>query len=184
LNWKAHYRDGLLEIGKRYTQALDETQLQKGELILAKYNTRMNPRLHEVSSNLIFKEMFDAWGRSAEIDQAKSAFFSYFRRQVDAYADVLPTLQELRRQGVRIGVLTDVPYGMDREFVLEDCRPIIDHVDVLLTSVDVGYRKPHVEGYMKLSALLGVSPSERLNGQRSSGQFGVVEGGHSKWKSH
>ena len=62
-------------------------------------------------------------------------------------------------------MLTDVPYGMDREFVLEDCRPIIDHIDVLLTSVDVGYRKPHVEGYMKLSALLGVSPSERLNGQ-------------------
>ena len=49
-----------------------------------------------------------------------------------AYADVLPTLQELRRQGVRIGMLTDAPYGMDREFALEDCRPIIDHVDVWL----------------------------------------------------
>ena len=71
-------------------------------------------------------------------------------------------MQELRRQGVRIGMLTDVPYGMDGEFVLEDCRPIIDHVDVLLTSVDVGYRKPHAEGYMKLSALLGVSPSEMV----------------------
>ena len=110
----------------------------------------MNPRLYEISSNLIFKEMFNIWGWIAEIDQAKNAFFSYFQRQVHAYADVLPTLQELRRQGVRIGVLTDVPYGMDREFVLEDCRPIIDHVDVLLTSVDVGYRKPHVEGYILL----------------------------------
>ena len=30
LNWKAHYRDGLLEIGKQYNQALDDANCKKG----------------------------------------------------------------------------------------------------------------------------------------------------------
>lgn len=160
LNWKAYYRAGLMEIGKCYLQALGESELQRGKIILERYNTRLNPRDTEVSSDVIFREIFDAWGWTENIEAAKYAVYSYFRRQTHAYSDTLSALKELRRQGVRIGVLTDVPYGMDRKYVIEDCGPIIEHVDVLLASVDVGYRKPHVRGYLELASSLGVSPGE------------------------
>ena len=48
LNWKAHYRDGLREIGKRYTQDLAETQLQKGELCV-----RLDRRLMALTLDLV-----------------------------------------------------------------------------------------------------------------------------------
>ena len=69
---------GYLRLENGITQAFEETKLQKGELILEKYNIRINQRFYEVSSNRIFKEIFDAWGWSTEIDQAKFAFFHTF----------------------------------------------------------------------------------------------------------
>lgn len=84
LNWKAYYHDGLLEIGKHNERTLSDDQLQKGVLILEKYNTRMNPRIVEIPSDLVIREILDAWNWSLDTDLAKSAFFSYFRRQTHA----------------------------------------------------------------------------------------------------
>jgi len=60
---------------------------------------------------------------------------------------------------VAAGVLTDVPYGMPRAFVLTELSLAglpIPHRSVL-TSVTVGRRKPHPAGLITLAQTLGVS---------------------------
>ena len=43
-------------------------------------------------------------------------------------------------------MLTDVPYGMPKHLVMEDLKSISEHIDVVLSSVEVGYRKPSTNG--------------------------------------
>ena len=71
-------------------------------------------------------------------------------------------MHDLRARGLKTGVLTDVPYGMDRRFVERDLAPVAAHLDVALTSVEVGYRKPAPNGFLALDTELGVPPDLML----------------------
>jgi putative hydrolase of the HAD superfamily len=135
-----------------------------GEEILSKYNTRMNYREVEVSSNQIFSEMLEAWNlnKDSYLSKIKKAFYSYFQRTSHLYDDTVITLENLKKQGVRIGILTDVPYGMDRDYVLNDIEAFKGYIDVLLTSVDVGFRKPNKQGYSDLLNNLDVAANEMV----------------------
>ncbi len=91
----------------------------------------------------------------------------------------------LREQKIPVGILTDVPYGMPREFVERDLEAakILGLFDVLLTSVEVGVRKPEAKGYLALAKRLSVAAEEMLYvgnepkdviGARSAGVFAVL----------
>ena len=58
--------------------------------------------------------------------------------------------------------MTDAAYGMDNIFSLEDISALSDFIDIAITSVDVGYRKPNSAGYLKLLDSLGISPNDMI----------------------
>jgi putative hydrolase of the HAD superfamily len=134
---------------------------------LEEYNTRINPRTAEVSSDVIIGRVLESWGLSASqhLSVATERFFAFFQRQAAIYDDSLTVLETLKRKGISTGILTDVPYGMKKEFVERDLNSvgILNHyIDVLLTSVDVGHRKPEPMGYVRLAHELGVEPCEMI----------------------
>jgi putative hydrolase of the HAD superfamily len=92
------------------------------------------------------------------------AYFTFFQQQMCAYPETIEVLTTLRQRGMLIGILTDVPYGMPREFVERDIigAGIKGLFDVLVTSVEVGVRKPEPAGYVALAERLGVIPNEML----------------------
>jgi putative hydrolase of the HAD superfamily len=99
------------------------------------------------------------------------------------YEDTILTLQKLKEKDFKIGILTDVPYGMGKEYVLKDIAQFKEYVDVILTSVEVGYRKPNVQGYKELSSKLCVSESDMIFigdeskdiiGANNAGMFSVL----------
>ncbi len=53
-------------------------------------------------------------------------------------------------------------YGMDNAFSLEDIAVLSDFIDIAITSVDVGYRKPNSAGYLKLLNSLDIYPDEMI----------------------
>jgi len=75
---------------------------------------------------------------------------------------VIPTLRYLRLAGVKIGALTDVAYGMDNSFSLRDISTIHQYFDLILTSVDVGYRKPNTMGFSMLLETFDIPPSQMI----------------------
>jgi len=81
-----------------------------------------------------------------------------------AYEDSRFAVDELRSAGLKVGVLTDVPYGMPRAFVERDLEQagLGDLKPLLLTSVETGYRKPEPAGFLRLTAALGVQPAEMM----------------------
>ncbi|MDE7271806.1 MAG: HAD hydrolase-like protein [Lachnospiraceae bacterium] len=98
------------------------------------------------------------------MDTVKTGFYSFFQAEAAPYPETLDTLTALRQAGIKTGVLTDVAYGMDNKFSMQDIAVLSGFLDVALTSVDVGYRKPNSAGFQTLMTALQVSPDEMMYG--------------------
>lgn len=153
LNWNQLYGQALIGIAKICKLTIDDSQLHLAQAILSKYNTRENPRVEEVNSVEIIREILECWNCSDEsiLEQAENEFFSFFRKEIIVFPDTLEILKYLRMKNIKIGILTDVPYGMNSEYLSLDMEPIEDYVDIVLSSADVGFRKPNKQGFEQLA---------------------------------
>jgi putative hydrolase of the HAD superfamily len=165
LNWKSLYPDALRHMAAGFRLEPSAHQIAAAEAILERYNTRIHPRTVEVSCDEIIAQILEAWSLpiGSLLDTATGHFFQFFQRDLAVYEDTEKVLRWLKESHVPVGILTDVPYGMRREYVDKDLNASIDirpFVDVLMTSVEVGCRKPAPKGYLELASELGVLPQE------------------------
>jgi putative hydrolase of the HAD superfamily len=165
-SWASLYPAALRRVADACKVAPAPEQFAAAEQVLARYNTRITPRSYEVSAEEILSLVLRCWDLAAapHLPGANEAFFTFFQQKLIAYPDTIPTLTSLRERRTPVGILTDVAYGMPREFVQRDLdgAGISDLFDVLLTSLDVGVRKPDPAGYLALAERLGVAPQEML----------------------
>ncbi|WP_162551043.1 HAD family hydrolase [Paenibacillus tepidiphilus] len=178
-SFKEHFRSALVQICSALDIAAEAEFLQQGERILSGYNTREHPRDHEVTDTAIFASVLEAWRVDAvKVPVAVKAFFTYFQQTSRAYADTAASLRALKQRGFKVGILTDVPYGMNREFIMRDVAPIREYVDVLVTSVEAGVRKPRPEGYLMLAEKLQSEPQQMMYiGNEAKDIAGAVRAG-------
>lgn len=163
LNWSALYRPAFERISEKYGLILSEEEYKNIGDILSKYNTRINPRDREISSDIIFGEIIDTTNIHRElIKDIKEGFYKYFRNDSYVYEDAVETLGYIRSKGKFTGTFSDVAYGMDNKYALEDLGTLIRYVDIPFTSNDVGYRKPNPKGLIMLANKLGITPSEMI----------------------
>ena len=165
LSWTEHYKPAFKYAIENLEIEPNENTLNIASEVFRKYNTRIYPREKEFSSEVIFREIFKALHiDSQNIKEAEVKFFEYFQRKCIAYNESKTTLQSLKASGIKVGVLTDVPYGMSRELVIKDLKQagLYSMIDVLITSVEAGFRKPHLHGYKKLSNSLGVNITDLI----------------------
>lgn len=162
LNWQGLYRSGLEHAAAVANVILSEDMILAATDILLKYNTRVNYREWETTSDCIFNEILKRWGLQTDLYTIKSGFYSFFKADAEPYPETIDTMKRLKQYGIKIGILTDVAYGMDNEFSLEDISVLSDFIDAAITSVDIGYRKPNSAGYLKLLESLEVSSNEMI----------------------
>jgi putative hydrolase of the HAD superfamily len=132
--------------------------------VLRRYNTRLHPRHEEIPFSRIAGELCRCFGTEIDDDEitCATAFFRIFRQRLRCFPDAKAALVKLREQNLKIGVFTDVPYGMPRELVLEDIRQtsLAGAFDILLTSRDTGFRKPAIETLHALASALACESGE------------------------
>jgi putative hydrolase of the HAD superfamily len=169
LNWEREYPAALAAIASLWAGTPTAHEVEAGSAVLRCYNTRLNPRTHEVATATVFVGVLQAIGVSPEdapalLHPAVDAFFAVFQRRVRAFGDVAPALHLLHRHGVRVGVLTDVPYAMPRRLVLHDLTSagLDDLAASTLTSTEVGTRKPDPNGFAALAEREGCQCAEML----------------------
>ncbi len=108
--------------------------------------------------NLV-EDVFDSVDFHGSRDHCFEAFFTAFARK-DAWRlfdDVLPALEGLRAQGVRLGVLSNWDYrlrGLLDEFQLAQ------YFEVILISSELGFAKPDARIFQLALERAGVSPQE------------------------
>jgi putative hydrolase of the HAD superfamily len=78
------------------------------------------------------------------------------------FPDTIPVLEELRRRGYKIGLLTNsfLPMWM-RDVELESFQ-LITYFDARITAADVGYVKPHPNIYYALLDRMKISPDQAV----------------------
>ncbi|MBD5117106.1 MAG: HAD family hydrolase [Ruminococcaceae bacterium] len=162
LNWQGLYHSGLEHAAAAAGIALSEDMISAATDVLLKYNTRVNYREWETTSDRIFNEILTKWGIQTDLYTLKSGFYSFFKTDAEPYPETIDTMKKLKQHGIKIGILTDVAYGMDNEFSLEDISVLSDFIDIAITSVDVGYRKPNSAGYLKLLDSLAICPENMI----------------------
>ncbi len=161
LNWSKLYRPAFAQIAEKYNYNFSEEQYQLAGNILAKYNTRINPRDYEVTSVQIFTEILHGMDINLEdMEPIKESFYTYFRQDSSLFPDVEDTLRTLSANGIKLGTLSDVAYGMDNIYALADIASIIKYIEYPFTSNDTGYRKPCAKGLEILSEKMQTDISE------------------------
>ncbi|MEO6992067.1 MAG: HAD family hydrolase [Lacunisphaera sp.] len=165
LSWVEHYPEALRNLAAFLGLSVNAAQIDRGSLVLRRYNTRLNPRENEFSFAEILPELLPCLGLATTSENeynCATAFFRLFRQRLRCFPETKTTLQKLCQEGVTIGIFTDVPYGMPRELVLEDLGLASLEIfsDALLTSREVGYRKPSIRTLQALAARLGCEARE------------------------
>lgn len=200
LSWATLYPAALRQVAESCGVPLTDERLEAGVGWLTQFNTRIHPRREEVSAETIFTRLLTLWGVAPApyLSAALAAFFGFFQQRLQTYPETAAVLAQLRTRGIRYGVLTDVPYGMPRAFVQRDLAAArLDHaVDVLLTSGEVGWRKPEPAGFHALARELDVeSPAlwfvgneeKDIAGALAAGAVAVLidrEGKGPRWGQH
>ncbi len=163
LNWSKLYRPAFESIADKCGYAFSDSHYQHAHRLLSQYNTREYPRDYEVTSDRIFSEILSGMDiPMKDIEQVKLHFYSYFRQDAALFPEVEETLKILYDKGIILGTLSDVAYGMDNIYALDDIKSIIKYIDYPLTSNDVGYRKPRAEGLKFLAEKMQVDRKEMI----------------------
>lgn len=78
--------------------------------------------------------------------------------------DVLPALAELRRRGIKTGILSNLPWGSPAELWRGELARLrlLDAVDAVVFCSDAGYRKPAPQPFQLVLSKLGVTPQRSL----------------------
>jgi len=164
LSWANNYKNALEKGFSSINKNPTEDEYNNCIEVLKKYNTRINPREYEISSGQIFNEIMELMDLNImEKDIIEKCFFEYYMKNNKAFDDTEEVLEDIKENNFKIGILTDVPYG-SINVVTDDINKIKNHkiIDVILSSVEVGYRKPNINGYIMLSKKLGVQTDEMI----------------------
>ncbi len=105
------------------------------------------------------RKFLTTWEPFPEVDpeQAANAFYEDFAGMYDLYDDTVAVLTALRRQGYRLGIITNgAAQTQNRKLDKTGVRSL---VDIALVSGDEGAQKPDAALFHRAAARLGVSPA-------------------------
>lgn len=163
LNWSASYRYAIKFMCEKNKIEFTEERFEQAKSVLEKYNTRVNPREKEVSSDVILGEIFEKWKEDTEkLKPSKKSFYEFFQRETSLYEEAKELLDYCKENNIKCSVYTDVVYGMDDEFSLKDIEEIKNYIDLKLTSENVGYRKPNEKGFEIMLETFKCKPEEMI----------------------
>jgi putative hydrolase of the HAD superfamily len=163
LSWAKNYKNALKIGFEKINKTFTENNFAECIKILTKYNTRTNPREIEYNSDKIFTEIMEYLKiNSLEKSIIENEFFNFFHEKLVLFPDTEKVLSDIKKLDLKIGILTDAPYGMPNKFVFDVMKPIDKYIDIMLSSVDVGYRKPNSKGYELLAKELNVNVHEMI----------------------
>ncbi|QHW31298.1 HAD family hydrolase [Paenibacillus rhizovicinus] len=155
--WGDYYHQAFKYVSDQLTLNVSEEQINAATETLKKYNPRLYPREMEYTPAAIFSDVFDGWNLAENrFDTAIAVFFAFFQQNVMVYPETVPVINELKANGYKIGILTDVPTGMPTEIIIQDIRTFKDKIDYFLSSIDCGFRKPNKRGIEIIAEHFGV----------------------------
>jgi len=162
--WNDYYPEAFELVSKKYGVPFTTENLEKACQILVQYNPRFNPRINEISDEVIFQEVNEALGiceiAGVTPKEVARTFYSFFQQKFIVYEDTRLALGQLKKQGCKIGVLSDLPTAMPHESFIEDISKIGFDFDTIQSSQSTGWRKPCSIGIELIADMFGCKKEE------------------------
>ncbi len=112
----------------------------------------------EVQAKLLGYSMKISRKKAADlIERHLYQTWEYSFRGVKPFKNVRPGLLSLKREGIKLGALSDFPVQRKLEFL-----GLSDLMDFAFSSEETGYLKPHTAPFTNMISKFGVSPDEIL----------------------
>lgn len=110
-----------------------------------------------------------AYGLDRPVDDpvlaaACRAFLGPVFARAELFPDSVPTLRALKAAGVKLAIVSNMPWGCPREPWAEEIarHGLAEHLDAFVTCRDVGWRKPVKAIFDRAAAAVGVPPARCL----------------------
>lgn len=150
--------DGYLRLGERHGLALDVTRLDEARDRAFRELQRHPDLVHDEDLWIAFTELMIR-GMGGDADTARACAADMVARWMlhenfTLYDDVLPVLEELRRHGCKLGLISNGERDLD-EFAAHHSL----EVDVAVGSRSFGRTKPHPSIFVAALEQLGVEPA-------------------------
>jgi len=158
--WNSFYNEAFTSLGKTLQREFSHKEIESAIEILSRYNARLHPRENEISDEVIFEEINTVLKTETGAKNLAISFYSFFQEKLVVYEETASVLKALRKKGYKIGVLSDLPTAMPHECFISDINKINFEFDIVESSQSVGWRKPDVQGIIKIADIFGCLPSE------------------------
>jgi putative hydrolase of the HAD superfamily len=136
----------------------------------------------EITVNMFLTEYGLSGLSSADLRAALQAMYAVSQAHWHPEDDTLSTLETLRSQGYRLGIISNAAYSLDVETLIDKAgiRPFFD---TILISADIGIRKPHPKIFQvslersrvspARSVMVGDTLSADILGAKNAGMYAV-----------
>lgn len=149
--WVSYYKQGFQNIARNIGYDISQEALEKSILIMKNFNPRVNYREQEYTPEYIFKKSLHHWNVSYSIQQVITSFFEGIQLVPKIYDDSLWGLMELKRLGIMLAALTDLPTAMPDEYFKKSISELLEYIDYYVSSQSCGYRKPNCSGLKRIA---------------------------------
>ena len=150
-SWTDYYKQGFEAIAQYYQCNISSPHIEKSVQILCSFNPRICYREEEYPPEYIFKTALEHWHKDIPIADCADRFYKGLQLKAEIYADTIPALITLKKQGYQIAALTDLPTAMPDELFKEDIARLLPYVDFYVSSLSCGFRKPNIRGLQMIS---------------------------------
>lgn len=139
--------------------------LRQVEARFAEYDVQKSGEFLEFTTTFILRGLFADQGYpevpEPTLQQAIQAMYAVSQSHWQLEADALPTLQVLREQGYRLGIISNAGDDQDVQTLI-DKAGLRDYFEVILTSAAQGIRKPNPRLFQQALQHWGTPPEHAV----------------------
>jgi len=161
-SWVDFYKTGFEAVSRVFNCDVTHSDIEKSVEILKGFNPRVNYREEEYSPEYIFAVSTKHWANPPDPNRCASVFYEGLHLKVRIFPDTIPTLTRLREEGYRTAALTDLPTAMPDDFFKRGIGEITDHINLYVSSLSCGFRKPNPGGIRVVSEHFGIPVTDIL----------------------
>jgi len=167
-DWETSVREGIQSMQQTLVKLgypLDDSFARKYRETAREYYRWRDDNLTETPAPEVFRRILAEFGHDAlpreHVDAALTALYSATQSHWQPEEDALPTLEELRRRGYHIGLISNAGYDEDVQALIDRAgfRP---YLEFILTSAAAGIRKPHPDIFEAALNHFGLPPARAV----------------------
>ena len=161
-SWIDYYHTGFENVSIKYGLGISEKQIETSAQILTDYNPRVNYRENEITAEGLFEKAVASWNCVIYVNDIIDAFFEGIKLNTIIYDYSFDLIEKFRSEGYRVACLTDIPNGMPDDYFKNCVLPLIEKIDLYVSSQSCGYRKPNPYGLNYIAEYFGVNANDLI----------------------